>query len=168
LNLAKSTFRWDQRKDYYDHLTNKDVALVRLEYNYVKDYKVRLARRYAWLTREQLISLYDDATGHLREMYSYRTKHSVSMHETFLESRPVLFMLDLDDIPHDQVEHVRKKLELKLVTFWNEKFPSSMHRITVANVLWQDSSRYENGALREKGASLVLIVTDLKRCLQFR
>ena len=39
LNLAKSTFRWDQRKDYYGHLTNKDVALVRLEYNYVKDYK---------------------------------------------------------------------------------------------------------------------------------
>ena len=55
-----------------------------------------------------------------------------------------------------------------MIAFWNETFSNKpMHKITVNNVLWQDSSRYGNGDPYEKGGSLVLIVTDVKRCFQF-
>ena len=89
------------------------------------------------------------------------------MHETFRRDVPVLLMLDIDKIPHDMVEWFRRELEKHMVAFWNETFSEPMHKITVNNMLWQDSSRYGNGDPYEKGGSLVLIVTDVNRCLQF-
>ena len=167
----KSAFKYVEREARYSALKDKNVALVRIEYHYEwkeQNNKLCLGYRYAWLNRQQLTDLYEPRTGLVKKMRDGYYIRQVSMHETFRRDVSVLLILDIDKIPHDMVEWFRGEVEKRLVAFWNETFSNKpMHKITVNNVLWQDSSRYGNGDPYEKGGSLVLIVTDVKRCFQF-